>query len=74
VKDKPSLAIDRKSYLDDAYGDDFVNLPNTVDESDHLFGYPHMADEAATTNLDSRIYAFSNFTDNPNIGKMSVVD
>lgn len=74
VKDKPSLAIDRKSYLDNAYGDDFVNLPNTVDESDHLFGYPHMSDEAATTNLDSRIYAFSNFTDNPNIGKMSVVE
>lgn len=74
VKDKPSLVIDRKSYLYDAYGDDFVNLPNTVDESDHLFGYPHMEDEAATTNLDSRIYAFSNFTDNPNIGKMSVVE
>ena len=74
VKDKPSLAIDRKSYLDRAYDEDFVNLPNTVDESDSLRGYTLMEDEKATTNLDSRLYAFSNFTDNPNIPKASIVE
>lgn len=72
VKDKPSLSIDRKAYLDRAYDDDFVNLPNTVDEGDHLRGYQHMEKEKATTNLDARSYAFENFTDNSDIGKLSV--
>ena len=71
---KRSLAIDREAYLNKAYDEDFVNLPNVVDESDSLHGYPHMEDEKATTNLDARNYTFANFTDNPNIGKMSVVE
>lgn len=71
---KRSLAIDREAYLNRAYDEDFVNLPNVVDESDNLYGYPHMADEKATTNLDARNYAFANFTDDPNIGKMSVTE
>ena len=67
-----SLMIDRKGYLDRAYGDDFVNLPKNVPESDSLYGYTLMEDEKATTNLDARRWAFENLSDNPKIGKASL--
>ena len=71
---KRSLHIDRESYLNRAYDDDFVNLPKNVDPDDSLYGYTLMEDEKATTNLDARKYAFNNFTDDANIGKSSVIE
>ena len=69
---KHSLAIDRPSYLNQAYGDEFIQLPKNVDPSDSLYGYTLMKDEAATTNLDARKWAFENLSDNTNIGNLSV--
>lgn len=58
-----SMSIDRRSYLTHAYDDLFDDLPNLVEKSDNLYGYPNMAIEKATTNLDARRYALGNFTD-----------
>ena len=71
---KPSMSIDRRAYLDRAYGDDFVNLPKTVDSNNSLSRYStsSMEHEKATTNLDARKYAFEHFTDDPKILRSSV--
>lgn len=40
--------------LDNAYGNTFLNLPNTVSKNSPLYGYRNIADEAVTTNRDAR--------------------
>jgi hypothetical protein len=69
---KRSLAIDRESYLNSAYDNLFDDIPNLVEKSDNLYGYPNMAVEKATTNLDARKYAFENFTDDIEIPYKSI--
>lgn len=53
----------RKTYLNDAYGSDFANLNTKLPETDKLHTYTRFADEAETTNLDSRNYLFDNYAD-----------
>jgi hypothetical protein len=53
----------RKTYLNDAYGSDFANLNTKLPETDKLHTYTRFADEAETTNLDSRNYLFENYAD-----------
>lgn len=67
-----SMSIDRRSYLTRAYDDLFDDLPNLVEKSDNLYGYPNMALEKETTNLDARRYALENFTDDVEMPYKSV--
>lgn len=52
---KLNIPEKQKAIIDAAYDEDFVNLPNTVEESDALFGYQGMESEKVTTNLDARM-------------------
>lgn len=67
-----SMSFDRRSYLTHAYDDLFDDIPNLVEKSDNLYGYPNMALEKETTNLDARRYALENFTNDVEMPYKSV--
>lgn len=72
IPHRKSHFAEREHFLNKAYDDDFINLPKNISPDDSLYGYELMADEAATTNLDARKWAFENFSDNPNIRTASI--
>ena len=69
---RQSLTDNQQKILSDAYGDDFVNLPNTR-QADGLEGYGSMAKERVTTNHDARVTLLGNKQDTFDIHAQDLV-